>query len=400
MNTCFLFWLKVAILADQKSLYKKKPYPTKSGTVQTSRSNMRRLILFILVNGLLGAVPSLAASHGVILQYHHVADNTPPSTSVSPTLFLKHLQFLKDHGFTVWPLSKLVGQLQAGKPVPDGVVVITFDDAYEDIATNAAPVLKRFGYPFTVFVATLFVHNRQHGYMTWEQIRALQKQGAEIANHTHSHPHLLRLNPGETEIQWQARVKNEIETAEAQIKQNTRDDFRYLAWPYGETDARLIALVKSWGYIGFGQESGAVNKAELDSGSAPRYPFNTTYHDMTDFQYKASSLPLPVEGIKAAPTVAKVGDKPVLELRLPSAFKTLHCYASGQGRIEAEVEKDGWFKVLAPKAMPVGRSRYNCTEPVGKTELKNLTLKLAPRFYWYSHMWIRKQADDSWYPEP
>lgn len=361
---------------------------------------MRRLILFILVNGLLGSVPSLAANHGVILQYHHVADDTPPSTSISPAVFKRQMQFLQSNGFTVWPLDRLVGRLQQGKAVPDGVVAITFDDAYEDIHSQAAPVLKRLGFPFTVFVSTLFVQNRQHGYMTWDQLKSLQKQGALLANHTHSHPHLLRREAGETDAAWQQRVRTEIDSAETLIKSNTGADVRYLAYPYGEADEPLMALVKSWGYVGFGQQSGALDKAGLESGSAPRFPFNTTYSDMTDFQYKASSLPLPIMEETAASMVANAGDRPLLSLRLPEAFTTIHCYASGQGRIPVVPEADGWFRVQAPKALGAGRSRYNCTAPVSAEERKALTLPLQPRFYWYSHMWIRREKDGSWYPEP
>ncbi|MDX1696620.1 MAG: polysaccharide deacetylase, partial [Ketobacteraceae bacterium] len=61
----------------------------------------------------------------VILQYHHVSDETPPITSISPALFKAHLKYIKDNGFSVWPLTKLVSALQAGEEIPDKVVSIT-----------------------------------------------------------------------------------------------------------------------------------------------------------------------------------------------------------------------------------------------------------------------------------
>src|SRR5690606_28009254 len=148
-----------------------EPYPNKSVAASTSQSPMLRIILFIVVNGLSGAVQALAASHGVILQYHHVATDTPAITSVTPALFRQQMAFLRDNGFVVWPLPRpvepqprqgpdhkaivwplprLVEHLQADKAVPDGVVVITFDDAYRNIHDNAAPILREFGFPFTV----------------------------------------------------------------------------------------------------------------------------------------------------------------------------------------------------------------------------------------------------------
>lgn len=358
---------------------------------------MLRIILFIVVNGLSGAVQALAASHGVILQYHHVDTDTPAITSVSPALFRQQMTFLQDNGFVVWPLSRLVEHLLADKSVPDGVVAITFDDAYRSIHDNAAPILREFGFPFTVFVSTEFVANRQRGYMTWDDLKVLRRQGAILANHTHRHPHLLRRMEGESESAWQARIQSEITMAEQLLQAHVGDHPRYLAYPYGEADESVIALVQQMGYIGFGQQSGAVNKAALLSGMAPRFPFNMHYADMTEFQHKASSVPLPVLQLESSPMLWETAGVPVLRLQLAKLVQRLHCYASGQGAIKVTPQDDNWFEVRANEPIPVGRSRYNCTAPMsaGASDLA-----LTPRFYWFSYQWIRKRDDGSWYPEP
>lgn len=359
---------------------------------------MLRILLFIVVNGLFGAVQALAVGHGVILQYHHVAEGTPPSTSVSPALFERQMRFLKDNGFTVWPLSRLVEQLQADKPVPDGVVVISFDDAYDNIRTTAAPILQRLEFPFTVFVSTAFVNKRQRGYMDWNQLRELKRMGGELANHTHTHLHMLRRKEGEDRKQWLARQREEIVTADKLLQQNTGDFPRLFAYPYGEADDDIIALVKELGYVAFGQQSGPVDKRALASGIAPRFPFNAHYADMTEFQHKASSVPLPVQKIEADEMLWQKAGKPRLELTLRPVVKNLNCFAGGQGAISVRREEGNRFVIKAPGAIPVGRSRYNCTAPVNR-KAEDLSLQLQPRFYWYSHQWIRKQDDGSWYPE-
>lgn len=359
---------------------------------------MLRIILFIVVNGLSGAVQALAAGHGVILQYHHVSERTPPSTSVSPALFERQMRFLKDSGFTVWPLSRLVEHLQTDKPVPDGVVVITFDDAYDNIRTTAAPLLQRLEFPFTVFVATSFVDKGQRGYMSWSQLRELQQMGGELANHTHTHLHMLRRLSGEDRAQWLARLRDEIDTADRLLQKETGAYPRYFAYPYGEADDDIIALVKALGYTAFGQQSGAVNKDALASGFAPRFPFNAHYADMTEFQHKASSLPLPIRQREADPMLWSKAGKPRLTLSLDARVKQLNCFASGQGAITVTKEEGNRFVVQAPGNIAVGRSRYNCTAPVD-AKAEGLSLPLQPRFYWYTHQWIRKRDDGNWYPE-
>lgn len=360
---------------------------------------MRGTILFILVNFLLSAAAQ-AAGHGVVLQYHHVSERTPAATSVSPAVFEQQMLFLRDNGFTVWPLSRLVEHLLQDKPVPDGTMAITFDDAYTDVRDQAAPLLQRLKFPFTLFVATDFVDKRQKGYLSWDDVRQLKKQGAELAGHTLGHPHLLRRLPGEDETAWLARVRHEIDAAEARVQQQTGDHLRLFAYPYGEADETLIAKVKEWGYIGFGQQSGAVNKALLQGGMAPRFPFNVAYSDMTEFQHKASSLPLPMLTENAEPIVWDRAARPRLELTLADQVKELNCFVTGQGRAQVQKKPGGLFAVQAEKNIGVGRSRYNCTSPVAAVDARDFSLKLKPRFYWYSHQWIRRNDDGSWYPEP
>ena len=90
----------------------------------------------------------------VVLQYHHVSDETPASTSTSPERFAMHLEYLSEAGFDIVPLHDLVDALRAGQPLPDKAAAITFDDGYISIYDTAWPMLKAKGWTFTVFVNT------------------------------------------------------------------------------------------------------------------------------------------------------------------------------------------------------------------------------------------------------
>jgi peptidoglycan/xylan/chitin deacetylase (PgdA/CDA1 family) len=73
-------------------------------------------------------------------------------------------------------------------PVPDKLVVLTFDDAVRSHATVVAPILKEYGFGATFFISEGwdFATNKRD-YMTWEQIAELYRDGFEIGNHTLSH---------------------------------------------------------------------------------------------------------------------------------------------------------------------------------------------------------------------
>lgn len=76
----------------------------------------------------------------------------------------------------------------ASDPVPNKIVVLTFDDSVASHATFVAPLLKKHGFGATFFITEgfEFLVDKKH-YMTWEQIKALHDQGFEIGNHTRKH---------------------------------------------------------------------------------------------------------------------------------------------------------------------------------------------------------------------
>ncbi len=77
---------------------------------------------------------------------------------------------------------------RALKPIPERLVVLTFDDASKSHFTVARPLLKKYGFGATFFVTEGFdFPTNKRDYMTWEEIAALHKDGFEIGNHTLGH---------------------------------------------------------------------------------------------------------------------------------------------------------------------------------------------------------------------
>ena len=73
-------------------------------------------------------------------------------------------------------------------PIPDKLVVLTFDDACASGYTVAAPILKSLGFNGTYYVCDFdSFKTRKDWYMTWRQMRALADDGFEIGNHTVGH---------------------------------------------------------------------------------------------------------------------------------------------------------------------------------------------------------------------
>src|SRR5690606_29997096 len=58
---------------------------------------------------------------------------------------------------TVRSLTGVLTDARSGKPISRGTVVITFDDGYLDNHTVAAPILKKYEMPATLFLPTAYI---------------------------------------------------------------------------------------------------------------------------------------------------------------------------------------------------------------------------------------------------
>jgi len=250
-----------------------------------------RLVLFLFLFPVTYSLES--ADHAVILQYHHISSLTPAATSLNPERFEQQLNALEQGGFVVMALPDLLNKIQSGEPLRDKTVAITFDDGYKSVYEVAYPMLKKRGWPFTVFVVPGVIEKKQAHSMTWQQIAALSEGGVTIANHSYHHEHLIRKLKNETELQWQQRVLEDIKKAELLIEVKTGQHHQLFAWPYGEYTGPLSDILKDSGYRAVAQYSGAIDK-ESNFLALPRFTFNQFYSDRDDFIIKASSLPLKV----------------------------------------------------------------------------------------------------------
>ena len=340
-----------------------------------------RGFLIVLLTMLCVSGRSMAAEHGVILLYHHVATDTPPSTSISPTDFRAQLEYLRDNDFSVIGLDTLIEALRNGKPVPDRAVAITFDDGYASIYSEAFPMLQSFGYPFTLFLSTDPINRSQANYMTWAQVRELSDAGVVIANHLIEHPYMLTRQEGETDQQWLQRQRVEILTAEETIANQTGQSHRYLAYPYGEFDPAIKSLLGELNFVGLAQNSGAVGY-NSDFLALPRYPLASIYADLDSARTKLDTKAFNVSLLSPVSPVTTVRNPPVTLQFDPGDYKLdqIGCFANSEPIPMTSLDKENGLVELRPdQEYPGRRWRYICTAPDPQSR----------RYYWYSVQWIK-----------
>lgn len=353
---------------------------------------IRRLSVAILI-----FLPLTGTQAAVILAYHHVSEDTPPSTSLSPAQFTKHLVYLRDNGFTVIPLNELIDSLKAGKKIADRTVVITFDDGYTDIFEKAHPILKAFDYPYTLFINPGKVAKNKSGYLTWEQLKAMSDDGVLIANHGLHHDSFIKTPAGMSDKDWVKEKLSQLQESEQILKEKLGQSWKYFALPYGEYNANIQQQLEALDYVVFTQQSGAVG-LHTDLTAVPRFPASQPYDKLKPLSTKLKSLPFKVsDGSQRSETIVAANTQPekldkTISLNLDDFYSSqLNCFVSGQGRVDVKWAEDkSGFELLIQEPLATGRVRANCTAP---------SISNPGRYYWYSRPWFVKKADGSWYKD-
>jgi peptidoglycan/xylan/chitin deacetylase (PgdA/CDA1 family) len=192
---------------------------------------------------LLWAVRGGASTPGLrVLFYHRVAD-ADDELAVGRRAFRAQMEWLAAAGLRGVDLAEATRLLAAGETT--GVVGLSFDDAYLDVAEHAAPVLEQVGFSASVFVATGVTDGRarftwyaeQPPLIGWEAMRELDAAGTlRFEAHTVTHPNLLALDD--------AAAAAEIGDSKAELEERlgrSVTGFCYPAGLFGERERRLVA---------------------------------------------------------------------------------------------------------------------------------------------------------------
>lgn len=187
-----------------------------------------------------------------VLTYHKLSRNgTPDAMTVREADFEAQMRFLRENGYRVIPLDDLFEFLRFRRQVPARSVVITFDDGWRSVYDIASPILRKYGFPATLFVYTdLIVGSRET--LSWEQVSELSRNGFDIQGHSKTHRYLGRMERKESFRDYFEAVRKEIVESAKIIQKHTGREVKYLAYPYGDANALVAAVVRQEGYrLGF-----------------------------------------------------------------------------------------------------------------------------------------------------
>ncbi len=303
-------------------------------------------------------MPARGANSAVILIYHRFGENELALTNIRIEQFEAHIAELTSGPYTVLGLPEIAARLKSGETLPDRTVAITIDDAYQSVVDAAFPRLRAANLPFTLFVSTGPLDLASGGYMSWDELRMLAREGVTIGNHTTSHLHMNGVGAAQNE--------SEISGANQRFADELGAAPRLFAYPFGEYSNATRDLVAGAGFDAAVAQFSGVAYPGSDLYALPRFALNEQYGDMGRFRLIVNALPLPAMDIMPS--------NPVLGSNPPAfgftvtedlaALGALQCFPSHM-REAARVERLGprRIEIRFDQAFPRGRSRINCTMP-------------------------------------
>lgn len=181
-----------------------------------------------------------------ILCYHRFATGNGNGGSngggkmvISAANFAAQLDWLARNDYRVIPLSQLTAFLQGRQALPKRAVVITIDDGYESVHRVALPLLRKYGFPATLFAYTDFIGAADA--LSWAQLQELVASGlVDVQAHSKSHRNLIERAAADSDERYRQMLELETRTPRELLERKLAVPVRAYAYPYGDANQAVL----------------------------------------------------------------------------------------------------------------------------------------------------------------
>src|SRR6516164_5526402 len=287
----------------------------------------------------------------LIFCYHRLVDKVRfPGTEITPAAFEAQMKELKDKGITVISMQDLLAWKRGEKNIPPRSAVITFDDGWKSQYEVAWPLMKKFGYTFTMFIYTEGVAGGRLGggqAITWEQLADLRDNGVDIQAHTATHQDLReghqvmvldangkRSKKKLTGADYEKWVRNEVVGCKELLEQRLGIKVNCFAVPFGNYNDHVKEMARNAGYEAMFTVYGQPITFTSPMDSIGRYAIEANkpkvFEDAVKMIGAATSGGAPVAEVGAKDLATQPADGETVRTALPLIKANL----SGLGQIE------------------------------------------------------------------
>jgi peptidoglycan/xylan/chitin deacetylase (PgdA/CDA1 family) len=292
----------------------------------------------------------------VTLMYHRFNEPKYPSTNIQMDIFKEQIKIIENSNTIFIDPNNLDKEISAIHKTKS--ILLTIDDGFSSFYENAWPYLKNKKIPFILFISTREVG--KNGYMTWDQIREVQKSKIGIiGNHSHTHDYLVDMD--------KEKINYDIDQSIKIFKKQLGYNPNYFSYPFGEYSLDFINIIKQNFNFAFGQHSGVIDLSK-DNFQLPRFPINEKYGDLERFKSVINLLPLYYKNIFPKENyLTDINNPPKVSVEFFSEQNNLEnitCYSNENNKWRKSktiFENDYKLKILINEKFTTERGRINCS---------------------------------------
>jgi peptidoglycan/xylan/chitin deacetylase (PgdA/CDA1 family) len=268
----------------------------------------------------------------IVLCYHRFEDRPKDQLAIAPAEFKTQMQQLKDAGIQVVAMKDFLAWRRGEKSIAPKSAVITIDDGYVSGYNVAWPILKQFGYPFTMFIYTNYI-NVGGKSISWAQLEEMRDAGVDIESHTVSHKDLRHAPKGQEYNAW---LHNELFASKQLLEDKLGIKIIALAFPYGTYNEIVRKASQAAGYEAaftvYGQHMGIDAPADLLGRYAVESMHPNIFKSAIEFNSSEGNQP-GVESEQLA--VASMITEPMNEERVANTRPTIKANLASMGAVES-----------------------------------------------------------------
>ena len=219
-----------------------------------------------------------------VLGYHDFSETTPETEMLIRTSkFRKQMEAIKNLGLPVIPMADFQAWKRGEKDIADKSIVITIDDGWKAVYTDAYPILKEFGFPFTLFLYKNYVDGGGKA-LTSAMIEEMQKNGGTIGSHSVSHPYpgTVKSHRRKGREAFDKFLRSELGESKRFLESKIGARVTTYAYPGGFHTEEMFPLADEFGYEHlFTVLPGKIRRSH-DNRTLPRYVILGTHDRIFD----------------------------------------------------------------------------------------------------------------------
>lgn len=221
-----------------------------------------------------------------VLGYHDFSETLPETAMrIRTAKFRQQMEALRQLGLTVISLDDFIAWKKGDKQIPPKSVLITLDDGWKSVYTDAFPILKEYKYPFTIYLYKNYVDGGGKA-LTTQMIEEMTAAGATIGSHsvTHPYPATVKMARKKGPDIYDAFLRKEIGESKRFLESKfPKFKVTTFAYPGGFYTEEMLPLADEFGYSHLFTVLPGKVKRGMDDKTLPRYIILGNYDKIFEF---------------------------------------------------------------------------------------------------------------------